>query len=1140
MGEIHVTIIEPFLIKNILTASNIHKIIDSYSYYLSTNELAKIPANLLKKYRGNGHFTAEFIDQHAKDLNWKNSSIYKYLTSDLIRKYNKKINWEYLSSYTTLDEEIMIEFQNQLNWRIVCEKQLLTPRVYAEASKRIDWYYASELQPLTEAVIDQNLSKINWMGFSYNKYLTIDIILKYWGKFNPYGLFDRFSIEKTIKRRDVKPISKLFPPPIIIDYDLLIDALITEGIFPEVKYNEKFTIIPKTPINDDTAAKLLGRIDFDHLIENGLLSDKFLISVLPKFKGSHWKIISEHQQLTESFILEYASSLDWDKVIAHQKISPSLEESIKSYLTSPKLLKRYLTLHKVSSALSNDLVGKVDWLTISKYGNLSEEFIDTYHNELDWRFLVRYQTLTESLITKYSEKIRWKLACRHQLLSEAILRKFSDQLNWPRVSQFQELSESFMTDFAKQLKWDVMSQWQNLSEKLILDNAAKVNWEFIARFQSLSNSFIDQHLDQLSLLQLSRNPNVDALHIQQIREKNSKLLQENYDQINLFSALQNLVVSEDFIEQHWEDISGFSFHLSKSQSLSESFLLKHLDHFTDLNEGDIFQINLSEEFYLSYLDSGRSIRLSKYGNQAVILPESVLTYALSLNKSLIGHTDVYQVLDRIKYSWKELRYYEHQFSQHENYFYDAEFFEDIIEYFNWKSSFKVKDIIDLVEDYPEYIRWDVVSSQKEIPIEFIRKYKDYLFWDEVCSHSKLTLDLIYELIDILQPAKLKSSGFYSEKELKEIEKAKKEFVPNIKIPSTVDDFKEILRRASNKPSVASNPAIPLSAVDDEDYDEDDEDSSWDHEYSYSLGMMFIETEMLQQTDISKLVELNGEAGYYNKLAFTKLGTDNNVPPVKYFINSSIQAIQPHQVVDFDWTKATDISQIKVQYVYWSTGQPIEGSKIYNGKFETMVIPEHLPLNYRLIVGGNRISVKQVESTKVSNEILNKSINELSISAKLKAELMDWAGLRTVGELLQASEEKIQSIKGLSSKTTKTYTELESAMIELGLGLRKPIAYVKPSQISSMDIQQAVKESNGVIANEIDWVEFLNYHQEDSISIVKIHSSELKKHKVYDLFSLDGIADVHRFHKSENDKILEFLEVYQSPDFIFVPIYIAED
>jgi hypothetical protein len=114
------------------------------------------------------------------------------------------------------------------------------------------------------------------------------------------------------------------------------------------------------------------------------------------------------------------------------------------------------------------------------------------------------------------------------------------------------------------------------------------------------------------------------------------------------------------------------------------------------------------------------------------------------------------------------------------------------------------------------------------------------------------------------------------------------------------------------------------------------------------------------------------------------------------------------------------------------------------------------------------------------------------------------------------------------------------MIELGLGLRKPIAYVKPSQISSMDIQQAVKESNGVIANEIDWVEFLNYHQEDSISIVKIHSSELKKHKVYDLFSLDGIADVHRFHKSENDKILEFLEVYQSPDFIFVPIYIAED
>lgn len=420
------------------------------------------------------------------------------------------------------------------------------------------------------------------------------------------------------------------------------------------------------------------------------------------------------------------------------------------------------------------------------------------------------------------------------------------------------------------------------------------------------------------------------------------------------------------------------------------------------------------------------------------------------------------------------------------------------------------------------ISWEIVSGWYHLPLSFILKFKDYLHWDLVCSKTKLPLDLIYELIGKVDLSKLGKATFYSSSELENIKLAKRYIAT-----TPISDLKKMFRFGTrNQVS--------------ESYASRDGDSAIDEiEYSYSLGLLFLEKEMLPFTDITKLIEIVGEHGLYNERAFIKRGSDSEETLPTYFVNSTPQAVQSHQVIEFDWSNATEYRQVKVHYVNWSTRQPVVGSIIYTGKHGIMVIPQNIPLECNLILRGGTFSVPQVESQEIDNDIFMTPINELAVSDKLKNELVS-SGFKTVGDLMQTSEEKIHSIKGLRSKSTKSYAELESAMIELGLGLRKPVAYVISSQISTMDIHQVINESKGVLANEIDWQEFLNYHRIDSLAVIRINSIELKKYIVYDLLSLDGIADVHNFDEQiDPSKVLALLEEYKSQNLIAVPIFIAE-
>ena len=72
---------------------------------------------------------------------------------------------------------------------------------------------------------------------------------------------------------------------------------------------------------------------------------------------------------------------------------------------------------------------KVDWNRISRYQNLSEEFIREFKNRVDWNNISIYQKLSEPFIKEFQDKVSWNRISMYQNLSEPFIREFQDKVD---------------------------------------------------------------------------------------------------------------------------------------------------------------------------------------------------------------------------------------------------------------------------------------------------------------------------------------------------------------------------------------------------------------------------------------------------------------------------------------------------------------------------------------------------------------------------------------------------------------------------------------------------------------------------------------------------------------------------------------
>lgn len=84
-----------------------------------------------------------------------------------------------------------------------------------------------------------------------------------------------------------------------------------------------------------------------------------------------------------------------------------------------------------------------NWLAISVYPNLTEEFIREFSNELDWFYISEHE------------------------LSESFIKEFSHKVNWNKIWRYQSnLSNSFIIEFRNHIEWNYLYEYHNISNSL--------------------------------------------------------------------------------------------------------------------------------------------------------------------------------------------------------------------------------------------------------------------------------------------------------------------------------------------------------------------------------------------------------------------------------------------------------------------------------------------------------------------------------------------------------------------------------------------------------------------------------------------------------------------------------------------------
>ncbi len=138
-------------------------------------------------------------------------------------------------------------------------------------------------------------------------------------------------------------------------------------------------------------------------------------------------------------------------------------------------------------------ISKLDQEFVFRNHVLDEQFLRQNIDEIDINKALKYQTcISEQFIRENSNRISsegWNFVSRYKQLTPEFIAEFKDKVSWSSISQCQTLNEDFIRKFREYVDWNYISQYQPLGEPFIREFRYFVNWKHIIQCQTISDCF---------------------------------------------------------------------------------------------------------------------------------------------------------------------------------------------------------------------------------------------------------------------------------------------------------------------------------------------------------------------------------------------------------------------------------------------------------------------------------------------------------------------------------------------------------------------------------------------------------------------------------------------------------------------------
>ena len=98
-----------------------------------------------------------------------------------------------------------------------------------------------------------------------------------------------------------------------------------------------------------------------------------------------------------------------------------------------------------------------EWLMSKPEPNFKKLYTKEYINKINWDYI------PIKLVRKYKDLINWNYISKYQQLSEDFIRKHKNEVDWDYISKYQQLSEDFIGKHKDLVDWTQISSSQKRS-----------------------------------------------------------------------------------------------------------------------------------------------------------------------------------------------------------------------------------------------------------------------------------------------------------------------------------------------------------------------------------------------------------------------------------------------------------------------------------------------------------------------------------------------------------------------------------------------------------------------------------------------------------------------------------------------------
>jgi hypothetical protein len=101
------------------------------------------------------------------------------------------------------------------------------------------------------------------------------------------------------------------------------------------------------------------------------------------------------------------------------------------------------TVEREFSAIVKYFDGKIDWIDISKYQSLSEDFIREFQDKVNWKWISKYSNLSEDFILEFKNKVNWNaiMIIEFPNLTKEFTMEFKSKTGEERIRQLLQMRD---------------------------------------------------------------------------------------------------------------------------------------------------------------------------------------------------------------------------------------------------------------------------------------------------------------------------------------------------------------------------------------------------------------------------------------------------------------------------------------------------------------------------------------------------------------------------------------------------------------------------------------------------------------------------------------------------------------------------